>query len=167
LRSSPGAIAVISVCGGTVLTNCNGSNPSLGVIALNGGASGVGEAMRLSSGALVTLPSGGTFSHIRTRVRCTGGGSTATATITIGGIATPAPDGIDRVNGGAGTDAFFVGTMLNGADRINVGSAAIGYRRQPIDADRNHANQCRNLAALPGGAYDIVLNDGVSAIPIG
>ncbi|MEG8026129.1 Ig-like domain-containing protein [Sphingomonas aurantiaca] len=100
------AITAISIYGGTVLANDTGGDPSLGVIALNGSASGVDHSVRLSSGALVTLLSGGTFSYnpdgafsaLAAGATTTdsftytiSGGSTATATVTITGIATLRP----------------------------------------------------------------------------
>ena len=159
------ATTAISIYGGTVLANDTGGDASLSVIALNGSAAGVGQTVRLSSGALLTLLSGGSFAYNPDGAFSTlaagatttdsftytiSGGSTATATITVGGIATPAPDaaghilgtagndiyggtrgadyfdlsngGVDRVSGGAGADAFFFGAALTGADRIDGGS---------------------------------------------
>ncbi|MBC3941251.1 Calx-beta domain-containing protein [Sphingomonas albertensis] len=175
------AITAISVYGGTVLANDTGGDASLSVIALNGSAAGVGQAVRLSSGALVTLLSGGTFAYnpdgafsaLAAGATTTdsftytiSGGSTATATITIGGVATPAPDGaghilgtagndtyggtqgtdyfdlsnggVDRVSAGAGADAFFVGATLTGADRIDGGS---GSDQVGLQGDYTGANR--------------------------
>ncbi|MES3101643.1 Calx-beta domain-containing protein [Sphingomonas faeni] len=175
------ATTAISIYGGTVLANDTGGDASLSVIALNGSAAGVGQAVRLSSGALLTLLSGGTFAYNPDGAFSTlaagatttdsftytiSGGSTATATITVGGIATPAPDaaghilgtagndiyggtrgadyfdlsngGVDRVSGGAGADAFFFGAALTGADRIDGGS---GIDQVGLQGDYTGANR--------------------------
>jgi VCBS repeat-containing protein len=175
------ATTAISIYGGTVLANDTGGDASLSVIALNGSAVGVGQAVRLSSGALLTLLSGGTFAYNPDGAFSTlaagatttdsftytiSGGSTATATITVGGIATPAPDaaghilgtagndiyggtrgadyfdlsngGVDRVSGGAGADAFFFGAALTGADRIDGGS---GIDQVGLQGDYTGANR--------------------------
>ncbi len=175
------ATTAISIYGGTVLANDTGGDASLSVIALNGSAAGVGQTVRLSSGALLTLLSGGTFAYNPDGAFSTlaagatttdsftytiSGGSTATATITVGGIATPAPDaaghilgtagndiyggtrgadyfdlsngGVDRVSGGAGADAFFFGAALTGADRIDGGS---GIDQVGLQGDYTGANR--------------------------
>lgn len=205
------AVTAASVYRGTVLANDTGGDASLMVTALNGEAAGIGQSVRLSSGALVTLLAGGTFSYnpdgafsgLAAGATTTdsfsytiSGGSSATATITITGIATPAPDtnghiqgtagndvyagtqasdyfdlssgGTDRVNGGAGTDAFFFGAALTGADSVNGGS---GVDQVGIQGDYTGANRLvlsattltdvELIAALPGFSYDITLNNGV------
>ncbi len=175
------AITAASVYRGTVLANDTGGDASLSVVALNGNAAGLGQAVRLSSGALVTLLTGGTFAYnpdgafsaLAAGATTTdsftytiSGGSTATATITIAGVATPAPDangringtagndsyggtqgadyfdlssgGVDRVSGGAAADAFFFGAALTGADRINGGS---GNDQVGVQGDYTGANR--------------------------
>ena len=157
------ATTAAAVLRASVLANDTGGDPSLVVTAVNGQA--VGSAIRLASGALLTVTAGGAFAYDpdgayaglavgQTATDSFGysisGGSTATVTITVTGIATPAPDaqgriagtagddnfsgtqqadyfdlsagGTDRVAGGAGTDAFFFGGALTGADRVNGGS---------------------------------------------
>ena len=207
------AITAASVYGGTVLANDTGGDATLSVIALNGDAAGIGQSVRLSSGALVTVTAGGVFTYnpdgafsgVAAGATVTDsfsytitGGSTATATVTITGLATPTPDGAghivgttgndsyggtqgadyfdlsgggnDRVNGGAGTDAFYLGGALTGADRIEGGS---GVNQVGLDGDYTGANRLvlaattlsdiAVLAALPGHSYDIVLNPTVTA----
>jgi VCBS repeat-containing protein len=172
---------------GTVIANDTGGDASLNVIALNGSVADVGQSVRLPSGALVTLLTGGTFAYnpdgafsglaagaIATDsfTYTISGGSTATATITIGGVATPAPDanghilgtagndtyggtqgadyfdlsngGNDRVSGGATADAFFFGSALTGADRINGDS---GIDQVGLQGDYTGANRLVLTAA--------------------
>jgi predicted extracellular nuclease/Ca2+-binding RTX toxin-like protein len=205
------ATTAASVYRGTVIANDTGGDASLSVIALNGSAADVGQSVRLSSGALVTLLTGGTFaynpdgafSELAAGATATdsfaytiSGGSTAVATIAIGGVPTPAPDsighingtagndtyggtqaadyfdlssgGVDRVNGGAGADAFYLGAALTGADHIIGGSGRdeIGLQGDYTGANRLVLNAAtltdvELLAALPGFSYDITLSNGV------
>ena len=204
------ATTAASIYRGTVLANDTGGDASLSVVAVNGTAANVGQAVRLVSGALVTLLTGGTFAYnpdgafsglaagattTDSFIYTISGGSSATATFTITGIATPALDasghingtagndvyggtqgadyfdlssgGTDRVSGGAGGDAFFVGAALTGADRIDGGS---GFDQIGLQGDYTGANRLvlnaatltnvELLAALPGFSYDIALGNG-------
>ncbi|WP_294356818.1 Calx-beta domain-containing protein [uncultured Sphingomonas sp.] len=165
----------------TVLANDTGGDPSLTVSAINGAAASAGDTIRLASGALLTLTTGGGFAYNPDGAYATlgagqtatdtfsytlPGGSSATATITITGVAVPAPDalghiqgtsgndnyggtqqadyfdlsagGVDRVAGGAGEDAFFFGAALTAADRVEGGS---GMDQVGIQGDYTGANR--------------------------
>ena len=178
------AITAISIYGGTVLANDTGGDPSLGVIALNGSASGVDQSVRLSSGALVTLLSGGTFSYnpdgafsaLAAGATTTdsftytiSGGSTATATVTITGIATPAPDSAGHIAGTTGNDSYggtqgadYFDLSSGGVDRVSggAGADAVFFGAALTGADRINGGSGIDQVGIQGeytGANRLVL----------
>lgn len=79
--------------------------------------------------------------------------------------------GIDTVDGGLGNDAFIFGATLTAADSVNGGGGAndqVGITGNYTGANRlvlgpTTLVNVEVLAALPGGSYDIVINNGTVA----
>lgn len=79
--------------------------------------------------------------------------------------------GNDTVDGGPGNDAFSFGVTLTAADRVNGGggtSDQVGITGNYTGANRLVLGAATLvdvdlLAVLPGGSYDIVINDGTVA----
>ena len=187
---------------GTVLANDTGGGPGLTVDSVNGIAPGTTQI--LASGARLTLLTDGTFSYdpdgafASLNTGQTGNdsftyalanGSSATVTVTIGGISsaaptsgndmitgTPNPDsfdlsagGNDTVSGGASDDAFTFGAAFTALDRVNGGSGSndqvgISGNYTGGNALVLNANTLTNvevLALLPGAgnSYAVTMND--------
>jgi len=179
------ATTAAAVLRATVTANDTGGDPSLVVTAVNGQAAAVGSAVRLASGALLTLTAGGGFAYnpdgayaglgaggtaTDSFTYTISGGSTATATITVTGIGTPGADAQGRIQGTAGDDSYagtpqadYFDLSAGGTDRVagGAGADAFFFGGAMTGADRVNGGSGMDQVGIQGdytGASRLVLN---------
>lgn len=179
------ATTAAAVLRGTVTANDTGGDTATFVMSLNGQDAGIGTAIRLASGALVTLTASGSFAYdpdgayagLGAGVTGTdsfsyalNGGSSATVTVTITGVATPAPDAQGRIQGTAGDDTYggtgdadYFDLSAGGVDGASggAGADAFFFGATLTGTDRVNGGSGADQVGLQGnytGANRLVLN---------